>query len=241
MSYLGRSTYVWKVASFSALVVLLIQTVTIKYIVPQLDRYQTVVVLASIAANLGLYLGIFNLLVTVYKNHLWKLFNREFYIEGRWTHTIRDGETGELHYGVIWVRQSADEIEIWGENYEPGSHTNMRSNWHATSVWFDGHQLNYNYQMERTTPGLRQKSGRVTAHLDGGVPPLRIRGSFCDSNSNPSQGEVIWQYDCELRTEGRGNEAELPPIPAHDFLENTCHDVEEHDPEEASRVGQNHD
>lgn len=165
------------------------QAAALDWVLTELPKHQGKVLLGGALSSLGLYTGLYKLLVYLYRAFGWKLLNRQFLVSGKWTTEITKskGMPSKL-YGELIIRQSFDHLEIEAKNFTENEMKTLWSIWNSTNAWFEGSVMKLSWSVKLSN-GTRA-TGSLDLHLDGKKPPKEMHGVFYDDNPSDSKGQL---------------------------------------------------
>jgi hypothetical protein len=158
-------------------------------ILPRLTGNLRLVFIISVLSSLGLYTGLYKLLMYVYESYAWRFFNRGYYLAGEWRMALTKttGSPSAL-FGEVSIAQTFDSIEVRARNYTDHNMTTLWSIWRSTHSWFEGGVLKLAWVV--TLANGNKATGNLDLHLDQHTPPKELHGVFYDDSPSDSNGQV---------------------------------------------------
>lgn len=157
-----------------------------------LKGHENVALLMAILSAAGIFYLLFSLQLTLYKVFFWKVFNRKYYIHGRWNAVItkQKGQPEKL-YGEVFVDQTFDKIVFSAKHYEDIDKKNTWSHWESSNVIFHNGLIEVYWTVKRLKGQII--TGKISFKVDGNSPPTILDGIFVDDGRSGTYGHMHYK------------------------------------------------
>lgn len=173
-----KNNIVWKIASFSVLVVLIFHTIIMNFVVPVVPISPKLSIIISVLSSTAIYAVLFKVLIFIYSKYLWKLFAANINIQGSWSAVIFDENGEAIRKGEFFIEQDFEKIIINCKNFDYSNEKKITVIWKSEQAWIEDLTLHFTYSARSLIKGVPNKNGHSVMQLDGNAPPMEMTGVY---------------------------------------------------------------
>lgn len=145
-------------------------------------------------SSLGVFSGIFSLLLWFYQRFLHVRIFRIYDLAGEWYHVGAIEASGSVRYGEVHVDSDIDGIRMSGANYrEDGK---LSSHWQSEAIAIVDRKLVVLYVSDGVAPSHPMTRGAMIVSMSG-MPCVRMSGVWNDTAPFTNRGTVTIFRDQE--------------------------------------------